>query len=77
MPPCGVYTARPPVEIPGDLAAFWTTLDVDPPRQGPSSWIPDQQVVSCVVENYRTLRFPPPEGNGHVTVIYPIMFSPG
>ena len=38
--------------------------------------IPDSGVVSCVVRAYYGLSFPPPEG-GIVTVVYPIMFSPG
>jgi hypothetical protein len=32
--------------------------------------------VACVIGEYRRLRFPAPEG-GTITVIYPIMFSPG
>jgi hypothetical protein len=40
------------------------------------SSMPDPEVVRCVVEGYKTLSFPEPEG-GIVTVVYPIMFSPG
>ena len=36
----------------------------------------DEGVVSCVVRAYYGLGFPQPEG-GIVTVVYPIMFSPG
>ena len=33
-------------------------------------------VVQCVVRGFGNLSFPQPEG-GIVTVVYPIMFSPG
>jgi hypothetical protein len=38
--------------------------------------LPDSGVVQCVVRAYYGLSFPQPEG-GIVTVVYPIMFSPG
>ena len=38
--------------------------------------IPDSGVVQCVIRAYYGLSFPQPEG-GIVTVVYPIMFSPG
>lgn len=38
--------------------------------------LPDSGVVSCVIRAYYGLSFPQPEG-GIVTVVYPIMFSPG
>jgi len=38
--------------------------------------LPDSQVISCIVSAYYGLSFPQPEG-GIVTVVYPIMFSPG
>lgn len=38
--------------------------------------LPDPSVVQCVVRAYYGLSFPQPEG-GIVTVVYPIMFSPG
>ncbi|HQK16839.1 MAG TPA: AgmX/PglI C-terminal domain-containing protein, partial [Polyangiaceae bacterium] len=38
--------------------------------------LPDPAVVSCVTRAYYGLSFPQPEG-GIVTVVYPIMFSPG
>ncbi len=38
--------------------------------------LPDQGVVQCVVRGFSNLSFPQPEG-GMVTVVYPIMFSPG
>jgi len=38
--------------------------------------LPDPGVVSCVTRAYYGLSFPQPEG-GIVTVVYPIMFSPG
>ncbi|WP_272419537.1 AgmX/PglI C-terminal domain-containing protein [Polyangium jinanense] len=38
--------------------------------------MPDGGVVSCIVRSFERLSFPRPEG-GIVTVVYPIMFSPG
>jgi hypothetical protein len=38
--------------------------------------LPDPAVISCVTRAYYGLSFPQPEG-GIVTVVYPIMFSPG
>jgi hypothetical protein len=38
--------------------------------------LPSVDVVGCVVRSYYGLSFPQPEG-GIVTVVYPIMFSPG
>lgn len=38
--------------------------------------LPDSGVVSCVVRAFFGLMFPAPEG-GTVTVVYPIIFSPG
>jgi hypothetical protein len=38
--------------------------------------MPDRDVVRCITEAYKGLVFPQPEG-GIVTVVYPIMFSPG
>jgi hypothetical protein len=38
--------------------------------------LPDAGVVSCVVRGFGNLSFPQPEG-GMVTVVYPIVFSPG
>ena len=38
--------------------------------------MPDSGVVSCVVRSFQSLSFPQPE-SGIVTVVYPIMFSPG
>jgi hypothetical protein len=39
--------------------------------------IPDPQVVQCVVRGFRELSFPPPDGDGIVTVVFPIVFNPG
>jgi hypothetical protein len=54
-------------------------IDVDGsvkrPRDGGSD-LADTRVSACVVESFREIRFPEPEG-GTVTVVYPIMFSPG
>ncbi|HVK66784.1 MAG TPA: AgmX/PglI C-terminal domain-containing protein [Polyangium sp.] len=38
--------------------------------------MPDGGVVACIVRAFHGLSFPQPEG-GIVTVVYPIMFSPG
>ena len=38
--------------------------------------LPDQGVVKCVVRGFQNLSFPEPEG-GIVTVVYPIVFTPG
>lgn len=38
--------------------------------------IPDPQVTRCVVAGFRELTFPPPEGDGPVSVVYPIIFNP-
>lgn len=38
--------------------------------------MPDLEVRACVVEAFKALSFPKPEG-GIVTVIYPIMLAPG
>ncbi len=39
--------------------------------------LPDAEVVGCVVRGFGQLSFPPPSPEGAVTVIYPIIFSPG
>jgi TonB family protein len=38
--------------------------------------LPDKAVVSCVLRAFASLSFPEPEG-GIVTVVYPVIFSPG
>ena len=38
--------------------------------------LPDPAVISCVVRAFYGLSFPQPD-SGIVTVVYPIMFSPG
>ncbi len=45
------------------------------PADGGSD-MPDKAVLSCVLRAFTGLSFPEPEG-GIVTVVYPIMFSPG
>lgn len=42
----------------------------------PETDLPDRAAVACILSEYRGLRFPSPDG-GEVTVVYPIMFSPG
>jgi outer membrane biosynthesis protein TonB len=44
-------------------------------RAEPSD-LPDRAVVECVVDRIRKLQFPSPEG-GTITVVYPLVFSPG
>ena len=41
-----------------------------------ASTMPDKEVVACVVQELKTLRFPRPNG-GFVTVVYPLVFKPG
>lgn len=38
--------------------------------------LPDTGIIKCVQETFATLVFPQPEG-GPVTVVYPLVFSPG
>jgi hypothetical protein len=38
--------------------------------------LPDPLVIQCIIRAYKDFCFPQPEG-GIVTVVYPIMFSPG
>ena len=38
--------------------------------------LPDQSAIQCVVSSFSNLSFPQPEG-GMVTVVYPILFTPG
>lgn len=40
------------------------------------STLADPVAADCVVDHFRELRFPAPEG-GIVTVVYPIHFAPG
>ncbi|HEY2510110.1 MAG TPA: M56 family metallopeptidase [Polyangiaceae bacterium] len=40
-----------------------------------NSTMPDKQVVSCVMDGFRTITYPPAEA-GEVTVVYPLEFSP-
>ena len=44
--------------------------------QGDGSTMLDPEVTRCVVEAFKPLHFPAPEG-GIVTVVYPIMFTQG
>jgi TonB family protein len=41
-----------------------------------SSDLPDDDVIQCVLQAFRTLRFAPPVG-GTVSVVYPIFLAPG
>jgi hypothetical protein len=38
--------------------------------------MPDREVLRCVLDGFRLLEFPRPDG-GIVKVVYPIIFSPG
>jgi hypothetical protein len=40
------------------------------------SAMPDQLVTACILQAFRCLVFPKPNG-GIVTVVYPIQLSPG
>jgi hypothetical protein len=40
------------------------------------SELPDPKVIQCVVDAFKTLRFPKPE-HGTVVVVYPIRLNPG
>jgi hypothetical protein len=44
-------------------------------NQADGTTMPDVRVIECVLQEYRQVVFPKPEG-GTVTVIYPIAFSP-
>jgi outer membrane biosynthesis protein TonB len=45
--------------------------------QSSGSTMPDATVVECALREFRSLKFPPPEGEAAVAVIYPIVFKPG
>jgi hypothetical protein len=38
--------------------------------------LPDHGVVQCVLREFGSLKFPHPDGEGGVVVVYPIMFNP-
>jgi hypothetical protein len=57
----------------GSVEAEYLELHPEPPYE---DRLDDATVRACVVGVFRTLRFPTP-GNGTVTVVYPILFSPG
>ncbi len=40
------------------------------------STLPDRDAIQCVVRRFGELTYPPPEG-GYLTVLYPVVFSPG
>lgn len=50
--------------------------DVATASEDSSTTMSDKTVVACVVRSFSTLSFPKPEG-GIVTVLYPLIFSPG
>ncbi|HEX2878083.1 MAG TPA: AgmX/PglI C-terminal domain-containing protein, partial [Polyangiaceae bacterium] len=47
-----------------------------PRPDSPGTTLPDRKVIDCIINGYKSLEFPQPEG-GIVTVVYPIRFSPG
>ncbi len=58
-------------------------LDIDDqgavtgPVADPSTDLPDPSVVACIVRGFGNLSFPQPEDKKKVSVVYPIIFSPG
>jgi hypothetical protein len=40
-----------------------------------ASTLRDPDVIECMRQSFLSVTFPPPEGGGEVTVIYPIIFS--
>lgn len=52
------------------------TGTVRQPANGGSD-LPDASVVQCVVRAFNGLSFPQPDSGDAITVVYPIMFSPG
>ncbi|AUX24915.1 uncharacterized protein SOCEGT47_054560 [Sorangium cellulosum] len=61
----GKVTAADAIDVPGG----------SPPSPA-SAPMPDRAVVSCVLREFKKLTSPTPEG-GNITVVYPVMFSPG
>jgi len=57
---------------------FFAKLGLPAPVQNAdlATSLPDAAVIACVVERYRAVTFPPPEGGGIVKVVYPILFEP-
>jgi TonB family protein len=45
------------------------------PTSGTEAALPDSNVIACILERYRSMTFPPPDG-GIVTVVYPVKFEP-
>jgi hypothetical protein len=52
-----------------------TTGAVAEAKRDPTTTLPDNATVDCIVRGYTNLSFPQPEG-GEVTVVYPIDFQP-
>lgn len=65
-----IHDAPAPEEL--ERVPAW--LDLGPLKAEPR--FPDATVVACVVGRFAALTFPEPQG-GVVTVVYPIIFSPG
>ncbi|MFO0754850.1 MAG: AgmX/PglI C-terminal domain-containing protein [Byssovorax sp.] len=38
--------------------------------------LPSKEVVNCVLQTFKSLSYPSPEGGGVVVVVYPIIFEP-
>jgi TonB family protein len=41
------------------------------------SSLPSGDAQKCLLEVWRSMRFPTPRGAGGLTVVYPVKFSPG
>jgi hypothetical protein len=74
---CYEESLRPCPNLQGRVAvAFVIERDGSVSHVRGESDLPNERLVSCVVDEVGKLTFPAPEG-GCVAVRYPIMFSPG
>jgi len=62
----GKVTARFVIELDGTVSH----------ASNGGSDLSDPEVVKCIASQFFKIQFPPPDG-GIVTVVYPIMLSPG
>jgi hypothetical protein len=62
----GKVTARFVIELDGTVSQ----------ASNGGSDLADPEVIKCIVSQFFKIQFPPPDG-GIVTVVYPIMLSPG
>lgn len=70
-------TSSPESEPEAGTEEFFAKLGLHAHTTGsdPATTLPDPEAIACLVDRYRPIVFPPPEG-GIVTVVYPIIFSP-